>query len=119
MVNPKNIDPKLKLAREEIDQILQKYDLTALIALGSKTHNELFMHEATWFTGKFENGGLIISTTGKSREDRDATLSLVLDLSDVVSHWAIGLLECAKFIGTKIDIKHLPFGGPGGFSDDE
>jgi hypothetical protein len=118
-MNSKNIDPKLKLVREEIDQVLQKHDVSAYVALGSRTHIEIFMHEASWFTGKHEDGQLRIRTFGRDKQDKHDTISFVINLADVVAHWGVGLLELSQDLQKQLDITHKPFGGEGGFSKDE
>ena len=45
-VDPGQVDPKLKRAKDEIKAVAEKYDLCVAVGLTSKTHGEFFHHFA-------------------------------------------------------------------------
>lgn len=97
-------DPKLKTAIGEIQQILEKHDVSGVIQLISQTHSEFLIHFPTWSGVQFEE-----STDGEMRlrikfkkediEKGNLTAHLIVDQMQMSSkHFEVfsGLFQTLK-----------------------
>lgn len=55
-IDPNKIDPKLKIAKDEILEVLKKHDVAGTFCLTSQTHGEFFSHFPAWTIFEIKGG---------------------------------------------------------------
>ncbi len=105
-------DPKNKAAMEEIKLVLKKYDLAAVVFIGSQTHTEfLFELCPSWtFTSMDDNGQLRIKAKGKDPavvESLRLTVSMIAGFSDAMRATDKNFGAIIAMIGQSADFSHF------------
>ncbi len=118
-INPDHVDPKLKIAKEEIQQILDKHDLYAAFILGSETHVEQFLNFSSKSCTTPVQGGLRFKANSKTpRQGVRQSISWVYSVRDSLQlMWYEFDQLIEDVISKHFEVVQKPFGE--GMSPDE
>ncbi len=114
-----NFDPNLKMAAEEMKEILKKYDIGGHITLVSPTHSEfMFAISPSWSCARFtaDTNQIHFKATQEmfgSKEEckkaQERSLHLILQIRDMGAQ-AFHVMENVRVQLSKFfDIDHVPF----------
>lgn len=107
--------PKLKIATEEIKQILQKHDIAASVVLHTPGFSEYLLHiTPSYSCAWLENGGIRVRAKKEDYNGDEAmrnkrltdTVNMIRLLSDTTGQNALALLEVADHIDKVIGAEH-------------
>lgn len=70
-IDPTKVDPKLKIVKDEILEVLKKHDIAGTFCLTSATHGEFFGHFPTWSIFKLGEGQALHIVHKGSIEDKE------------------------------------------------
>lgn len=111
-------DPKLKIAMEEIKDILLKHEIAGAITLVSKTHSEYLYHFPKWSCVSMSDRGLSAYSQKRfypnaeaQKENVEQSLHIVFQIRDIAAQTFTWFDRFTQMIREKIDIEHRPLLG--------
>ncbi len=114
-------DPKLRVAMKEIDDVLAKHDIGALVALQSRSHTEFKMAiEPTWSLVRYIRKGeaVHIKLHHSKQPQLDQTTAMIFNFRDMAALFFSQMDFIAKKVEQHAKVDHKPF-GPHGISNDD
>jgi len=114
-------DPKLRVAMKEIDAVLAKHDIAALVALQSQTHSEFKMAiEPTWSLVRYIRKGdaVHIKLHHSKQPQLDQTTGMIWNFRDLAALFFTQMDAIAKKVEQHSKVTHKTF-GPHGISNDD
>jgi len=106
-------DPKLKLAMEEIKEILKRHDIAAVVHLQSQAHGEFFYHiDPSWSCATLSpEGRFRFKADIKTKPETDKELAR-LTAGMLIAFWDAGrkqhedMGKVARLLGKYMEIEH-------------
>lgn len=115
----KNYDPTLRLAMDEIKQVLKRHKIVAFINLGSQTHGEFMLHlDAPWSFLSLEevSGGKAalrlrakaVKVDTEGARNLDSTVAFVCNTADMMNRFGQIFYGLKAEIGKVSILTHEP-----------
>lgn len=104
-------DPKLRQAMKEIDLILTKYDIGAIVALTSERHVEYKIHiEPNWSLARFVRDGeaFHLKLHHSKQPNLDWTMGMLCGFRDIAALFFSQLNEMIRRVEQHAKIDHKP-----------
>ena len=109
-------DPKLKIAMEEVKEILKKHDIVGCVLLSSASHIEFLRHyQASWCYAWLEESGLLrIKLKREMFESKEAqkrasedTIGTFAGLYDALLNEAENMKKVITMVGRQCAFDHI------------
>ena len=108
--------PKLKIAMEEIKEIIKKHDIAASVVLHTPGHCELLLKLDPSYSCSFVDGDSVrikakladFATVEERNQKIKDTANMFSLLSDVTSQSAINLLHVSQNLDERVGAEHGP-----------
>lgn len=116
----KSYDQNLRLALEEIKEVLRKRDCMGAVSLNSKTHGEFYIHLAgpSWSYFKTEiqsdgSEGLRLKAKGikagtTEHENLEGNVAAVCNFADLFNSWSQSFYRLKATLQNYMDLDHTP-----------
>lgn len=106
-------DPKLKLAMEEIKEILKRHDIAAIVHLQSQAHGEfLYSLSPSWSCASLSDDGRFrfkadIKTKPETDKERArVTTGMLISFLDAAEKQKQDMTTAARLVGKHMEIQH-------------
>lgn len=118
----KKYDENLRLAMDEVSEVLKKRDCGGYVSLFSKSHGEykLFIEHMTWSNVRFLKDGKTLHVklhAVSDHENTESTVGMLMGIKDMAALIFQGSEDIIEQMKKHIHIEHTPFGG--GINNDD